>query len=319
MHAILTVIFIGFVIILASCNSGQTTSNTVAETVTPVAKTIVRSESSPSIQATITPTPPLQATSSPTPLLQATPSPTPPLQATATGPRQRSTIRWNSDKNGDWMPNQTPPDCGSIEKLFQIFPLDVKALTQFARPGRSGDGNTIYIGHGSLRADNSIYSDVEVRFPAEGFSLAHVNRRLESYINSGEEQVKLEFIHPCGVLVRLDHLTGLSDRWASIIGKVPLLTDNSQITFLPQNVHYVDPGEILSAGIGHPTNTYLDFGVYDLRTKNNIASFIANDWPDYRGTADYGVCWSSFFGETVASILSNLPAGSNPSSDYCVN
>tara|TARA_Y100000590_G_scaffold43940_1_gene46801 strand:- start:400 stop:852 length:453 start_codon:yes stop_codon:yes gene_type:complete len=42
MHSILTFIFIGFVIIFASCNSGLTTSSTVAEAVAPVAKTIVR-------------------------------------------------------------------------------------------------------------------------------------------------------------------------------------------------------------------------------------------------------------------------------------
>ena len=177
-------------------------------------------------------------------------------------------------------------------------------------------GGTIFIGHGALRADNSIHDQVTVRFPADGFSLAQVNRRLESYIDSNEEQIKLEFIHPCGILIRLDHLAQLSKRWALIVEEVPVGTD-SRITFLPQNIHFIEVGEILSEGIGHAANTYLDFGVYDLRKKNNIASYIASDWPDWKGTVDYGICWSTFFGLEIENVLSELPAGANPLSDYC--
>lgn len=177
-------------------------------------------------------------------------------------------------------------------------------------------GGTIYIGHGALRADNSIHDRVTVRFPAEGFSLAQVSRRLESYIESSEEQIKLEFIHPCGILIRLDHLARLSNRWAIIVEEVPVGID-SRITFLPQNVHLVEVGEILSEGIGHAANTYLDFGVYDLRKKNNIASYVASDWPDWKGTIDYGICWSTFFGLEIENVLSELPAGANPLTDYC--
>ena len=239
-----------------------------------------------------------------------------PPTSTLSDQENSNEVRWQVDRNGEWSYIGNPPDCEPFETLFTTFPIEMEYLTQFARPGRTGMGETIYIGHGALRADTSIHDQVTVRFPAEGFSLAQVSRRFENYIDSNEEQIKLEFIHPCGLLVRLDHLARLSNRWALIVEGVPLGTD-SRITFFPQNVHFVAAGEILSEGIGHAANTYLDFGVYDFRNKNDVASYVVSHWPDYRGTADYGICWSAFFGAETEKALSELPAGANPLSDYC--
>ena len=143
-----------------------------------------------------------------------------------------------------------------------------------------------------------------------------MNRRTESYIDIDEEQVKLEFMHPCGILLRLDHLAQLSDRWATIIQDVPVTSD-SRVTFFPQHTHFVTQGEVIANGIGHASNTYLDFGVYDLRQTNNIASYIATAWPEYTGSADYGICWPELFDAATQELLYSLPAGAVATSDYC--
>jgi hypothetical protein len=227
-----------------------------------------------------------------------------------------SLVRWTEKEGTDWAPSSTPPECGSLEEMFGVFPIDSNVLTQFARPGRTGMNGTIYIAHGALRADNTTYDQIEVRFPAGGFSLYSANRRLEDYINDGEEQVKLEFHHPCGIQVRIDHLAKVTDRWAAIIKDVPIRTD-SRITFMPPGQYSVEAGEILAHAVGHATNTYLDFGVYDLRNKNDSAEMIARDWPEYRGSGDYAICWSGFFGPQIRKLLEGLPAGVVATSDYC--
>jgi hypothetical protein len=154
-----------------------------------------------------------------------------------------------------------------------------------------------------------------VRFPADGFSLYAANRRLEESI-SNAEQVKLLFHHPCGIQVWIDHLAKPTDRWASIIEDVPVTT-SSRITFMPAGTHQVQAGEVLANGIGHEHHTYLDFGVYDLRNKNSVAEMITNEWPDYRSTGDYAICWSTFFGPDTQQLLEALPAGAVDTSDYC--
>ena len=233
-------------------------------------------------------------------------------------PANTSLISWQINKDKMWRSNNTPVACGPLDELFSIFPIDISILMQFARPGRATTmGNDpIYVAHGSLRADNTPHDQISVKFPATGFSLYAVNRRTESYIDSDEEQVKLEFMHPCGILLRLDHLAQLSDRWATIIQDVPVTSD-SRVTFFPQHTHFVTQGEVIANGIGHASNTYLDFGVYDLRQNNNIANYIATDWPEYQGSADHGICWPLLFSTEIETLLYSLPAGAVATSDYC--
>ena len=231
------------------------------------------------------------------------------------------TIRWHvMNESQSWESNSSPPECGDIDELFTIFPVGINNLTQFARPGRLGTGNyddAVYIAHGALRTDNSSHAEQPVKFPAKGFSLASAAQRFESRY-SDLAQIKLEFIHPCGLQVRIDHLNSLTDKWSEILKDLPLNEDSSsRITFFPQGVHFVSDGELLSYGIGHPTNVYLDFGVYDLRSKNNVHEYIFNEWPEYIGQGDYGICWVGLFGSEIESVLQSLPPGANPDSDYC--
>jgi hypothetical protein len=103
--------------------------------------------------------------------------------------------------------------------MFEILPIDISFVNEFSSPGRPGGDNSLYLAHGYLRSHNTPHDQIEVKFPAKGFSLYAVNRRLEDYyirgketdtikhiVSSDEGQVKLEFHHPCGIAVMIDHL-----------------------------------------------------------------------------------------------------------------
>ena len=308
-----------FLLFLTSCQSSSggespLVTGTTSESGTQPNTTSTAS-STPANTATNTPT--HTATSTPTNTATSTPTESMRPDRTRIPDDSKMTMkRWQSNGDGQWSSTHEPARCPLMDELFEIFPIDISVLTQFARPGRTGFNETIYIAHGALRADNTKYDEINVKFPASGFSLHAVNRRVETYIQSDEEQIKLEFIHPCGILVRLDHLAQLSPKWLDIVKDVPVTSD-SRLTFVEQNIHLVELGEVLSGGIGHPTNTYLDFGIYDLTRKNNVAKYISENWPNYKGSGDHGICWSSFFGEETQQILETLPAGSVNTSDYC--
>ncbi|MFL2647246.1 MAG: hypothetical protein ACJ0KD_07310, partial [Dehalococcoidia bacterium] len=151
--------------------------------------------------------------------------------------------------------------------MFEILPIDISFVDEFSSPGRPGGDNSLYLAHGYLRSNSTPHDQIQVKFPAEGFSLYAANRRFEDYfikepgnlkhIISTEEQVKLEFHHPCGIAVMLDHLAQVPEKWMKIIEDVPILKNSSVVTFMPPGQYFVESGEILSHAIGHETNTYM--------------------------------------------------------------
>ena len=237
-------------------------------------------------------------------------------------------VKWSSTKNNDWVPDSIPPECNDFSEIFNEFPVDINIVTEYGRPGKPGSNNTMYLAHGYIRSHTTPYDQITVRFPGNGFSLYAANMRTENYsilekngdirqIDDSIKQVKLEFQHPCGIKVMFDHLVDLSPKWDSIVEKVPILMNDSRVTFFPIGEHFVESGEILSYSIGHPDNIYLDFGVYDLREKNNISTKIDSKWPEYSITGNYGLCWESLFNTETKSILKSLPGGIDDNSDYC--
>ena len=215
--------------------------------------------------------------------------------------------------------------------MFDVLPIDVTIVDVFTPPGRPGGDSyhgSYYVGHGHLRSHNTPHEQIEVKFPAEGFSLYQANRQLEDYyieeketdtvkhIVDDEEQVTLTFHHPCGIAVKIAHLAQVTDRWAEIIKDIPVFTNDSKITFMPSGKDFVESGEVLARAIGHATNTSLDFGVYDLRNKNDSAERLARDWPKYVLDASHGICWTGLFGPEVQKLLEGK-ADSNATSDFC--
>ena len=85
---------------------------------------------------------------------------------------------------------------------------------------------------------------------------------------------------------------------------------------MPLGKYWVGEGEVLAKGICHVNNTYLDFGVYDLRNKNDSAGVITIEWPEYYTKGSYAICWTGLWVSNIKAILENLV---NPDdvSDYC--
>ena len=277
------------------------------------------------------------------PTVNLSPTPTPTPAATPTPPTVMSSpkltqtpvptvqpfVYWSNWETGEWTPSSTPPKCGPLEEMFDVLPIGVTIVDTFTPPGRPGGNGSYYIAHGHLRSNNTPHDQIEVKFPAEGFSLYAANRRVEDYyieeketntrrhIVDDEEQVKLTFHHPCGIAVTIAHLAQVTDRWAEIIKDVPVFTNDSRVTFMPSGKYFVESGEVLAHAIGHATNTYLDFGVYDLRSKNDSAERLARDWPEYVSVVSHGICWAGLFGPEVQQLLEGKAADSDATSDFC--
>ena len=277
----------------------------------------------PTIEPTSTSVPPTAtAISEPTPSKEPTDTPIPP---TATPkpiemPTIHNFVKWSNWETGEWSPSSTPPNCGPLEDMFNVLPIDIAVIDEFTPPGRPGGNGSYYISHGHLRSHNTPHDQITVKFPAEGFSLYAVNRRLENYsvdeetFSTNEEQIKLEFHHPCGIKIMIDHIAQITDRWSEIIKNVPVLLDDSRGTFMPDGQYFVESGEVLGYAIGHSTNTYLDFGVYDLRRKNDLSEMLERDFNEYAATAVHGICWVDLFGSETQKLLEGKAVSS---SDFC--
>ena len=328
-------------VLLVACGSGSSQTST-GDDATATSKATVAAEATPkpTPEPTPEPTPAPTSETTPEPTPAPTPDPTPeptpaPTSETTPEPTPAPTpeptpeptpatppfIRWSSE-TGSWAPSSAPPECGPLEEMFDVLPIDPNILTTVGRPGRTGGNGAYYVAHGLLRANNTPHDQIEVKFPANGFSLYSVNRRLEDYyigqkrINDGVEQVKLEFHHPCGISIMIDHIAQLTDRWMEIIKDIPVTMNDSRTVQMPSGQYWVESGEVLGHAIGHVNNIYLDFGVYDLRNKNDSAVMIAKDWPEYINSGGHGICWSGLFGSQVQEILEGLyDLGSE--SDYC--
>ena len=72
---------------------------------------------------------------------------------------------------------------------------------------------------------------------------------------------------------------------------------------MPDGQYFVESGEVLGYAIGHSTNTYLDFGVYDLRRKNDLSEMLERDFNEYAATAVHGICWVDLFGSETQKLL----------------
>ena len=276
----------------------------------------------PTVMPTFTPVSPTATPKPPT----VTPTPVPTATGTLHPDDLQIFVKWSNWETGEWSPSSTPPKCGPLEDMFNVFPLDIAVVDVFTPPGRPGGNGSYYISHGHLRSQNTPHNQIDVKFPAEGFSLYAVNRRLEDYyieeketdtikhIADDEEQVKLEFHHPCGIKIMIDHIAQINDRWSEIIKNVPVLLNDSGVTFMPDGQYFVESGEVLGYAIGHSTNTNLDFGVYDLRNKNDLAEMMARDWPQYAITASHAICWTDLFGAETQKLLEGKAVSS---SDFC--
>lgn len=224
-------------------------------------------------------------------------------------------VSWTLTENG-WKASGELPQCPN--PLIK-FPVDLGLVTSMLYPGQYRGGD--YKPHGGFRFDKNESNNVAVTAPMD----AEVIRGAR-YPVSGETQYVFDFVAPCGYMYRFGHLLTLSPKLQAIADKLP---QNSEGDSRDSAVNPLDfqAGETMATAVGLTKggydggiNVFLDWGMYDLRTKNEASKDAA--WaakhPGY--TEQYAVCWLDLLNadeETKVRALPSADGSSGKSSDYC--
>lgn len=230
----------------------------------------------------------------------------------SSGPATKTTASgsWKKGLNG-WESVGKVPDCPS--PLTLQTPIDLSILTSILYPGQYR-GNQ-YKPHGGFAFADNTNDQVTVKAPLEAVIDGGAR-----YNQSGEVQYLFDFIHPCGLMYRFDHLRTLSLRLQAIAETFPAPTESSFTTTL-RTVETVTEGEVLSTSVGFikDGNTGVDFGVYDLRQKNKSAGDSA--WAAIHSSdlEQHALCWFDLLPAADAARVKALPARGieGKTSDYC--
>lgn len=227
----------------------------------------------------------------------------------------KASVKWSYDNN-EWVATGEVPTCP--EPLL-ISPADSNLATGILYPGQFRGP---YKAHGgfNFNGDNTT-TKIDVKLAIDS-QLITVSR----YIQTGEVQYLLDFLSPCGIRVRYDHLYTLTPEFQAIMDQLPPAKVNDSTTTDIIGGKSYPAGEIIATEIGFPaTNppaSVFDFGVYDYRQPNE-----ASKDPAYIGahqssgaTDFYAICWLDYLPQADQALLKLLPVVSGESgsySDYC--
>lgn len=223
-----------------------------------------------------------------------------------------SAVSWEFD-GSQWQASGQPPPCDEPLKLTP--PTDLKLATSLLYPGQYRGGD--YKAHGGFRFDGQS-NNITVKIPLDA-KLTNGSR----YLEDGEVQYLFTFISDCGIAYRFDHLLTLSPKFAEIANKFPkAVPDDSRTTPINPGVS-VTVGEVVATAVGFTktNNVTFDFGVYDLRQRNQISK--DPSWakkPELANSqAPYAICWFDLFPPEDSARIKSLPATGveGKTSDYC--
>lgn len=209
-----------------------------------------------------------------------------------------------------------PPSCGS--QIITQSPTNVSLATAILYPGQVRGGN--YKPHGGFLFGNASTNNVDVVAPFD----AAIYRGAR-YIEQGEVQYMLDFIAPCGIMYRLDHLKTLTSKFQTVADTFPAAGEMTSQTTNVSPTFEVKAGEKIATAVGFSKNfknVSFDFGVYDLRSKN--AASQSSVYTSKQGVSaelgQFAVCWLDWLPGSDAATVKALPGGdqkSGKTSDYC--
>lgn len=201
------------------------------------------------------------------------------------------------------------PSCP--DPLILQTPVDIAKVTAILYPGQERGGD--FKNHGGFRFDNAKNNDIEVRTAMDS-QLQDASR----YIEQGEVQYMFDFVAPCGIRYRFDHLLTVSPKFTEMVEKLPEpKEDDSRTTHI--NPINVKAGEVIATAVGFKNNghgessinVFVDFGVYDLRGKNT-----------FQNPQPFAVCWFDLLPASDSAKVKSLPSGDSKSgtqSTLCPN
>jgi hypothetical protein len=227
-----------------------------------------------------------------------------------------SYVAWEFD--GDtWKAQDSAPACE--DPLTIGAPMDVSKATGVLMPGQMR--GTDFKPHGGLALDYAPGNEVTITAPRDAYLY-----RGAHYTVGGESQYLFDFIDPCGVMYRFDHLNTLTGELATYAEQLPKGGQDETFTHGIDGQPFFKKGTVLSTAVGtkNDNNVFFDLGVYDLR-QPNAASRTALYKTDQKRIEDkeqsfYALCWFNFLPEAERAIVSALPGrGGNDrgDSDYC--
>jgi hypothetical protein len=192
-------------------------------------------------------------------------------------------------------------------------PVDLSRVTSILYPGQERGGN--YKAHGGFGFDNATDNLVTVKIPLSG-KITRVVR----YRELGEVQYLFEFEGNCGVSFRFDHLRKLTAKFEAVVNVFPIKEDTR--TDLVNPPVAVTVGEVIATEVGFLNNVSVDFGVYDMRQKNEASKNSAWASAHSQFPADsYGICWFDSLPQADSVAVKLLPSRdgthSGKTSDYC--
>ena len=202
------------------------------------------------------------------------------------------------------------------------LPIDIRKATSVLYPGQIRGGD--FKAHGGFRFDNSRPDEITVVAPIDAPTVTGAR-----YPVDGEIQYTLEFENPCGIRYRLGHLLTLTPKFQAIAEKFPMPTTlDSRTTEVRPSVAVQKGATTATAvgltgqgvgGTGH-VNTFLDWGVYDYRQKNEASQDLAWAASHTSPTYQYGVCWFDWISPENRVTVLSLPSSDGEhgtQSDFC--
>lgn len=202
------------------------------------------------------------------------------------------------------------------------MPVGMENVTSILYPGQPRGGE--YKAHGGFRFETSLSSDIAVTAPIDAYVIAGARYP----VNTGDIQYTFDFEHPCGIRYRLGHMLTLSPKFQEIAEKFPMPAGLDSRTTQVYPPIAVKQGEVIATAVGmtkngtskNGNNTFLDFGVYDYRQKNEVSknpSWLAQHPHEIE---QYAVCWFDWITPDDKAKVLSLPSSdfqSGKASDYC--
>lgn len=195
------------------------------------------------------------------------------------------------------------------------MPIDLTRATSVLYPGQYRGGD--YKAHGGFRFDSSRPDQIRVIAPYDAQVIAGAR-----YPVNEEIQYTFDFAHPCGIRYRFGHLLILSPKFQAIADKFPLPKGLDSRTTQVDPPIQVKQGEVIATAVGLQggPNTFVDWGVYDYRHKNQSSQDPAWIAKHPHEIEQYAVCWFDWISPQDKAVVLSLPSSdgqSGKSSDYC--
>lgn len=226
---------------------------------------------------------------------------------------------WEWTFNGQtWDKPSGAPEC---EQPLQIgSPMDVKLATSKLYPGEVR--GTDFKPHGGLGIDDAPDNNVDIYAIRDAY-LYQGSR----YIENGVEQFMFDFMDPCGIRYRYDHLATLTPEFQAFADQLPPAKPDDSRTSPIDAPNIIKRGTLIATAVGQEGNVNYDLGVYDLRQPNE-ASKTAIYQTDQKRIEDkeqsfFSVCWFDLLVEPDRGIVATLPSRSGENigttGDYCTS